>query len=113
MTTNRRAGARDRLVLYLGVAMIEILVLIRFCKHLAAMARGKGRTGNWAVLGVVGWIGGEILGAAIGIAAGADDMTPYLIALVGAVAGATIAYFAVRGLSEIPPDNGLPTARVI
>jgi hypothetical protein len=93
--------------------MIEILVLIRFCKKLAAMAREKGRTGSWGAVGALGWIGGEITGAFIGFSAGATDMAPYGIALVGAVVGATIAYLVVRGLSEIPPDNGLPVARVV
>lgn len=93
--------------------MLEILILVRLCKKLAAMAREKNRPGSWGALGAILWIGGEIGGAVLGVGVDADGMTPYVYALVGAILGTVSAYFIVKSLVPIPEDTGLPVARVI
>jgi uncharacterized membrane protein YeaQ/YmgE (transglycosylase-associated protein family) len=93
--------------------MIEIIILVQFCKKLAAIAREKNRSGSWGAVGAIGWIGGEITGAVIGASGGAESMNLYGYALLGAVIGAVIAYVIVKSLSEVPLDPNFPTARVI
>lgn len=93
--------------------MIEIIILVQFCKKLAAIAREKNRSGSWGAVGAVGWIGGEITGAVIGASGGAQSMNLYGFALLGAVVGALVAYLIVKSLKEIPIDPNFPTARVI
>lgn len=93
--------------------MIEIIILVQFCKKLAAIAREKNRSSSWGAVGAVGWIGGEITGAVIGASGGAQSMNLYGFALLGAVVGALVAYLIVKSLKEIPVDPNFPTARVI
>lgn len=93
--------------------MIEIIILVQFCKKLAAIARDKNRSGSWGAVGAVGWIGGEITGAVIGASGGAEAMNLYGFAILGAIVGALIAYVIVKSLKELPSDPNFPTARVI
>lgn len=93
--------------------MIEIIILVQFCKKLAAIAREKNRSGSWGAVGAVGWIGGEITGAVIGASGGAESMNLYGFAILGAIIGAIIAYVIVKSLKEIPLDPNFPTARVV
>ena len=93
--------------------MIEIIILVQFCKKLAAIARDKNRSGSWGAVGAVGWIGGEITGAVIGASGGAEAMNLYGFAILGAIVGAVIAYVIVKSLKELPSDPNFPTARVI
>ena len=93
--------------------MIEIFVLIRFCRRLAAIAREKGRTGAWGALGANQRIGGENGGAMHGISSGAHDLSPYGYALVGAALGACLAYAIVRALDDVTVRGRLPNARLI
>ena len=93
--------------------MIEIIILVQFCKKLAAIARDKNRSGSWGAVGAVGWIGGEITGAVIGASGGAEAMNLYGFAILGAIIGAVIAYVIVKSLKELPSDPNFPTARVV
>ncbi|MGE0397376.1 MAG: hypothetical protein AB7T06_11690 [Kofleriaceae bacterium] len=93
--------------------MIEIIILVQFCKKLAAIAREKNRSGSWGAVGAVGWIGGEIGGAILGAMGGAESMNLYGYAILGAILGAVIAYLIVKSLKELPPNGDFPTARVI
>jgi hypothetical protein len=82
--------------------MLEILFLVRFVKHLSKLAKQKGRSGRWGSLGVALWLGGEITGFAIGAFA-FDDLGggAYLVALLCAAVGATVAYFVVKSLRAV------------
>jgi hypothetical protein len=93
--------------------MIEIIILVQFCKKLAAIAREKNRSGSWGAVGAVGWIGGEISGAVIGASGGSAGMNLYGFAILGAIVGAIIAYVIVKSLKELPADPNFPTARVV
>src|ERR1700722_16006039 len=86
--------------------MLEIFFLVRFVKRLSKIAKEKGRSGGWGGLGVALWLGGEITGFAIGAFA-FDDLGAgaYLVALLCAAVGATVAYFVVKSLR---PAEGMP-----
>ena len=81
--------------------MLEIIILIQFVRSLSRIAKEKGRSSGWAALGVVCWIGGELMGGLIG---GLLDlgMGAYVLALVFAVVGAVVAYIVVKAL---PPGT--------
>lgn len=83
--------------------MIEIVFLIFFGNKLAGIARARGRTGLWALLGVAFWIAGELMGFIIGGILGLG-MGGYLIALPLAGVGAGVAYAIVNNL----PQSGEP-----
>jgi hypothetical protein len=88
--------------------MLEILFLVRFVRYLSRLAKQKGRSGGWAGLGVAFWIGGEVTGLVVGEVADAGAGA-YLMALVFAALGATVAYFIVKSLrpfSETPALEG-------
>jgi hypothetical protein len=93
--------------------VLEILFLIWFCKKLAATARDKNRSGSWGALGALGWIGGEIGGAVVGVNAGAQEMGIYGYAIMGALVGAAVAFGIVASLSKLPDNPDFPSARVI
>lgn len=77
--------------------MLEILFLVWFVRKLSSMARAKGRSGGWGGLGVLGWVGGEIVGFIVGGVADAG-MGGYALALLFAAIGAGIAYAIVSSL---------------
>jgi hypothetical protein len=87
--------------------MLEILFLIKFTRHLAKMARERGRSGGWGGLGVAFWIGGELLGFIVGSMADAGAGA-YLVALLFAAFGATAAYFIVKSLGPQGEPQPLP-----
>jgi hypothetical protein len=89
--------------------MLEILFLVRFCRHLSKLARAKGRSGGWGGLGAAFWLGGEIMGFIVGTAADAGAGA-YLVALLFAAVGATAAYFVVKSLKDerAPMEFPLP-----
>lgn len=96
--------------------MIEIIVLVLFCRHLAAKAAAKGRSKAWCLLGAGFWIGGEMFGGCIGGLTDAGAAT-YCFALCLAAIGAGIAYVIVNALpvvdgfdpTGLDPDNPSPT----
>jgi hypothetical protein len=95
--------------------MIEILVIWVLAKRIGNIVEEKGRKSGWhKVLAVVLWFGGEIIGAIIGaIVVGADESAQclvYLFALLGAAAGAGIAFLIANNLSPVvsPGPTSLP-----
>ncbi len=89
--------------------MLEILFLSWFARKLAAIAKGKGRSGRWGGLGVLFWITGEISGFVIGLASDVGEGGAYLLAIVLAGLGALIAYLIVNsiGSSELAPVSSM------
>jgi len=81
--------------------MLEIIILIAFSRALAKTAKEKGRSGMWAGLGVVCWIGGELMGGLIG---GLLDLGlgAYALAILFAAIGALVAWMVVKAL---PPGS--------
>ena len=82
--------------------MLEILLLIKFGKSLAKLAKSKGRSGGWAALGVAFWFGGEVMGFIVGTAFGLE-LGAYLFALAFAGAGIGVAYLVVKSLAPMGP----------
>jgi hypothetical protein len=87
--------------------MLEILFLVRFARHLAKLAKSKGRSGGWGGLGVGLWFLGEVAGLIVGTLADAGAGA-YLVALLFAAVGATVSYFIVKSLR--PADGMLELA---
>jgi hypothetical protein len=81
--------------------MLEILILVKFTRYLASVARNKGRSSAWAALGAVFWIGGEVFGFLVGALAGMEDLAAYLPALICAALGAAAAYGIVALLPAV------------
>lgn len=79
--------------------MLEIAFLVWFCRKLASIAKGKGRSGSWGALGALLWIGGEITGFVVGTL-GDLEAGSYLVALLFAGLGAVIAYVIVSALKS-------------
>lgn len=79
--------------------MLEIAFLVWFCRKLASIAKGKGRSGSWGALGALLWIGGEISGFVVGTLADAEAGS-YLVALLFAGLGAVVAYVIVSALKS-------------
>lgn len=96
--------------------MLEILVLLALTKRIGAIVEQKGyKSGRYKLLTVVLWFSGEILGAILGtaMASGSSDAqcTVYIVAFMGAAAGAAIAYLIANNLSPTDqPSQTLPTA---
>lgn len=88
--------------------MIEIVILVLIYRRIAALAASKNRSSAFGWFGVAGWILGELLGAALAVAAGARGIGGlYLGALPGALLGAVIAYVIV---DRLPGRAGLDAA---
>jgi hypothetical protein len=85
--------------------MLEIFFLIWFGRRLATIARSKGRSGAWAVLGVGLWVGGEVIGFVIGSALGME-MGAYGVGIASAIGGALIAWLVVSQLPEVGGSGG-------
>jgi len=77
--------------------MLEIILIVTLTKRLAAKADEKGRSKAWAGLLPLFWIGGEVIGFAIG-AAMMMGMGAYGLALLGAAVGAISAWVIVSSL---------------
>lgn len=86
--------------------MLEIFLLITFGKKLAALANEKGRSSGWAALGVMFWIGGELIGFIIGALLGFEGLAAYPVAIAVAALGAFVAWMVVKNL---PAVSGAPT----
>ena len=83
--------------------MLEIIAIIVLAGQMGKMAKRKGQNpGYWKLYTVLGWIGGEFIGALIAIKLmGKQD---YLSLLPIAIVGAAVGYFIVRGLLSRMPD---------
>ena len=92
--------------------MLEIFAIIKLTKMLAAKAEAKGRASTWGGLLPLFWIGGEIFGFLIGAVVAPEGLAAYLVALLGAAAGAISAFLVVGMLGdkqhELTPDTYVP-----
>ena len=84
--------------------MLEIIALWTLTKRIGRIIEEKGRKSGWyKALTVILWFGGEIIGAIMGaVITGADGSAQclvYIFALVGAAAGAGIAYLIATNAS--------------
>lgn len=87
--------------------MLEIIVLIYLSRLIGRIVERKNRRSGWyKLMAVLLWIGGEIAGAFVGLVyTGFDESQQifiYPFALVGAVAGAAVAFVIVKSL---PPQE--------
>ena len=87
--------------------MLEIIFLIWFGRKLATIAKSKGRSGAWAVLGVGLWVGGEVIGFIVGTALNME-MGAYVVGIVSAIVGAVISYVVVSQLPDAGGAGGGP-----
>lgn len=86
--------------------MLEILALISLTSKIGTIVEQKGYQSGGYKWGVVAWwFGGEILGVIIGtvITGGEQGLPAYVIALIGAAIGASIAYSNANNLPVIGP----------
>ena len=88
--------------------MLEIIALWVLCKKIGTIVNDKGRkSGGYIALTIAFWIGGEIIGAVIGAsiayATDSGNCIVYAVALLGAAAGAGIAYAIARAASDVSP----------
>ena len=86
--------------------MLEIFVLISLTGNIGKIVEQKGyQSGGYKWSAVAWWFGGEILGVIIGlvITGGEQGLPVYIIALIGAAIGASIAYSSANKLPVIGP----------
>lgn len=81
--------------------MLEILLLIFLTRKVGEIVEAKGRKPGWyKLMTVLLWIGGEVSGAVVGgivsALAGAGTALVYLFALLGAAAGAGVAFLVAK-----------------
>lgn len=86
--------------------MLEILALLVLTKNIGKVVEAKGRkSGGYKALAVGLWFSGEVIGLMFGTIIAHGDpsahWTPYLIALLGAAIGASIAYAIANNLSPM------------
>ena len=91
--------------------MLEIFVIIAVSQKIAAMMKEKNRgAAGFIVLFVILWLGGEIVGAIVGVLAtelndgpvnDGFPLVPYFFALIGAAIGGTIGYVIPASLSPL------------
>jgi hypothetical protein len=85
--------------------MIEILCIIWLCRAIGRSVRAKGRSaGGYQFLAVVLWLVGEVTGAIIGVNLGLGAGA-YLTTLMGAAAGALVAYMIASGVTPVPASG--------
>jgi hypothetical protein len=86
--------------------MLEIIVLVALTNHIGRIVEAKGyRSGKYKWMTVGLWFGGEIVGAIMGsFMTGSESGTcvRYIIALLGAAAGAVIANSIANNLQAMP-----------
>ena len=93
--------------------MLEIIVLIFLTRQVGEIVEEKGRRSGWyKALTVVLWIGGEVIGAIVGLVVaevtGSGQFLMYLCALVGAALGAVLAFVIAKSLSPVVAYNTPP-----
>lgn len=87
--------------------MLEILVLLALTKSIGKIVETKGyKAGLYKTITVLLWFGGEIVGASIGVVLFDNRLLVYLIALIGAGAGAVTAYLIAKSIPEV--DEKIP-----
>jgi hypothetical protein len=86
--------------------MIEILMIIALARHVGTRLRRKGRSpGLFQLLAVILWVGGELVGIAIGASAQLGALT-YLLALLGAASGACLSIAIANAAAPDPTYRG-------
>src|SRR5882724_6942282 len=101
--------------------MLEILLVIFFCKKVGNIVRPKGYSVGWfRFFVVIAWFGGEFAGGLTGgVISALTDNGPdphmglvYLCALVGAAVGVGIVFAIANhlGSKELPPSWNSPYA---
>jgi membrane protein DedA with SNARE-associated domain len=85
--------------------MLEILALMYLTKKNGAIAEGKGhKPGRYKLLTVLFWLGGEVLGGIVGgiVSSGDEGIgLVYVLAILGAIAGATLSRVMVKSLPNL------------
>jgi hypothetical protein len=99
--SRREAPPAARRKLLAEETVLEIVFIIWLTRRLARVAEQRGHSKGWGALGAIFWIAGEIIGLVIGFALELD-MGAYGLALLGAGAGATLAYAIVANLGSRP-----------
>jgi hypothetical protein len=97
--------------------MLEIILLITLTRRIGDILEQKGRKSGWyKLLTVLLWFGGEIIGGIIGLIfvglSGLNEALIYVVALIGAVVGASAAFIiakAVPSAIEFSPPPPPPT----
>lgn len=90
--------------------MLEILGIIAFARLLSRAATEKGRSKGWAALGVLFWIGGELMGFVVGALLGMETFAQYGVALLMAGTGVLVAYLVVKALPPLSAGDLGPAA---
>ena len=98
--------------------MLEILLLITFCKRIGRIVAAKGRAKiGYQLMVVLFWFGGEFFGAVLGVIAeiiisGREEPTllsAYVCGLAFAALGAYVAFLIARNVTplnvEVPMDD--------
>jgi predicted lipid-binding transport protein (Tim44 family) len=98
--------------------MLEILALILLTGQIGKIVEAKGhKSGKYKWMTVGLWFGGEIAGLVVGlflaILLGGDESAQciiYIVALLGAIAGAVLAYVIAKNLqpAQISPSTNNP-----
>lgn len=78
--------------------MLEIILIIAFSRKLSTMAKERGHSGAWGLLGAGMWIGGEIFGIVLGFLLGAEELALYGMGIVCALIGVAISFGIVKSL---------------
>ncbi|HEX8175895.1 MAG TPA: hypothetical protein VF543_12315 [Pyrinomonadaceae bacterium] len=86
--------------------MLEILLLINLTRRIGHILEQKGRKSGWyKFLTVLLWFGGEIIGGIIGAViaeiGGLNQAIIYLVALIGAAAGAGLSFLIAKSVSPV------------
>jgi hypothetical protein len=97
--------------------MLEIILLIHLTRRIGHILEQKGRKSGWyKLLTVLLWFVGELIGGIIGAViaeiGGLNQAIIYLVALLGAAAGAGAAFViakAVSPVTEYSPPPPPPT----
>jgi len=90
--------------------MLEIFGIFAFGRLLARVATAKGRSRGWAALGVLFWLGGELMGMTLGLLLGLEQLAAYGIGLLVAATGVLIAYLVVKALPPLAAGDLGPAA---
>jgi hypothetical protein len=94
--------------------MLEIILIIFLAKMIGNIATEKGRNAaGYIVLFVLMWVGGEIVGAIIGVIISRGELSVggYLFAILGAAVGAATAFMITSCMPSVEEDEYVPRRR--
>lgn len=78
--------------------MLEIIALFVYLARLVALARSRGRSWAWALVGLLAWVAGDVVGWLV---APRDPLLAASIGIPLALVHATLVYLHVRGLPVV------------